>query len=364
MSYTLGFVMEQTLGHVTHDLNLRQWVAKDSDIRARWMPVHFSAPDRWGRIPFIKTNWTLRASLRAREQVRAVLRSDRLDGLFFPTQVTALFAQCLMAKIPSVVSLDATPLSFDTIGSAYSHSPSTSKRVEALKNALNRRTFHLARRLITWCHWTKQSLIRDYGVDAAKITVIPPGIDLNQWHFPREPRQEPGCVRLLFVGGDFQRKGGAVLLEAFRQDLMSTCELDIVTREDVDIRGLRGVRVHHGLTANAPELMALFGRADAFVFPTFGDAQPVVIAEAMASGLPVISTTIGAIDEQVQHGVTGFLISSGDHRAVSEAVSKLVADPDLRYRMGVAGRLAAERLFDAARNYRQLLAVCKESVNG
>ena len=145
---------------------------------------------------------------------------------------------------------------------------------------------------------------------------------------------------------------------------MGACELDIVTREGVDIDGLHGVRVHHGLGPNAPELMKLYARADAFVFPTFGDVRPLAVMEAMASGLPVVSTRVGAIGEQVEDGVTGFLVPPGDHRIVAEAVLKLIADPDLRHGMGVAGRLAAERLFDAARNYQQVLAVCKKCVDG
>jgi glycosyltransferase involved in cell wall biosynthesis len=360
--YKLGFVMEQTLGHVTHDQNFRYCVAKDPDVTPEWMPVHFKAQDRWERTPIVKTNWTLRASLRAREQVRAVLRTDRLDGLFFHTQVTALFAQRLMTRIPTVVSLDATPINFDSIGSPYNHAPG-GKRVEALKNALNNRTFRLARKLIAWCDWTKASLVRDYGVDPDKVVVISPGIDLDRWHFPHEPREEAGPIRLLFVGGDFRRKGGEVLLEAFRQELVGACELDIVTREEVDLDGLRGVRVHHGLGPNAPELMSLYARADVFVFPTFGDVRPLAVMEAMASGLPVISTRVGAIDEEVDEGITGLLVSPGDHRTVAEAVTRLVADPDLRRRMGAAGRCAAERRFDASRNYREVLDVCKKCVD-
>ena len=121
--------------------------------------------------------------------------------------------------------------------------------------------------------------------------------------------------------------------------------------------------MHHGLTANAPALRALYAAADAFVFPTFGDTRPLVVMEAMASGLPVVSTTVGAIAEEVEPGVTGYLVAPGDHRALSEAVLKLVVDPELGHQMGAAGRHAAERLFDAATNYRELLALCKRSVD-
>ena len=361
MHYRLGFVMEQTLGHATHAQNFAQWVAADPDVTPTWIQIPFLVSDRWERAPVVKNHWTLRASLRAREQVRAALRSERLDGLFFHTQVTALFAQHLMKKIPTVVSLDATPLNFDSIGTPYNHTPNEWRSVETLKNALNRRTFDRARKLISWNEWGKQSLLRDYGVSANKVEVIPPGIDLDRWHVPRGASRS-GLVRLLFVGGDFQRKGGNVLLTAFRRELMRDCALDIVTREDVNTEGLANVRVHR-LDPNSPELLALYAGADIFVFPTLGDSLPLVIMEAMAAGLPVVATAVGAIVEEVEHGITGFLVPVGDHSALAETVRQLVADPDLRRGMGEAAKRTAGRLFNGAKNYRAMLTVCKDCVD-
>jgi glycosyltransferase involved in cell wall biosynthesis len=362
MAYRLGFVMEQTLGHVTHAQNFHYWVARDPEVAATWIEVPYVAADRWGSVPFVNRNWTLLASLRAREKVYAALGSEPFDALFFHTQVTALFARRLMQKIPTVVSMDATPLNFDSIGVPYNHSPSHHGQVEAAKNAMNRRTFRGARSLVTWNQWGKASLVRDYGVNADKITVIPPGIDLAQWNFPREPHEGP--VRLLFVGGDFLRKGGATLLAAFRQALMARCELDIVTRDKVDTQGLTNVRVHSGLGPNSSALMALYRRADLFVFPTLGDSLPIVIMEAMASSLPVITTSVGAIREEVEDDVTGFLVEPGDARMLAERTLRLVADPALRVKMGVAARHTADRLFNGRRNYRALLGVIKSCVDG
>ena len=358
MAYRIGFVMEQTLGHVTHTQNFQQWVEQDPDVDATWIPVTFDAPDHWRLAPLVRTNWTLRASLRARARLREVLRTSPLDVLFFHTQVTALFARGLMARIPSIVSMDATPLNFDSIGVPYQHFPSMIPPVENVKNALTRRTFNAAAKLITWHEWGKESLVRDYGVDAGKVHVIPPGINLRRWNFPRGT--DPSApVRLLFVGGDFRRKGGNVLLEAFRTSLTPHCTLDIVTREKVDTGGLAGVKIHHGLGPNAPELMALYASADVFVFPTFADTLPLVIMEAMASGLPVVTTDVGALREEVQDGLTGFLVPPHDAAALAEATLRLVRQPALRLEMGRAGRESAEARFNGAINYRRVLDVCK-----
>ena len=56
-----GFVMEQTLGHVTHHQNLARWVAEDAGICPTWMPIAYDAPDVWERIPGVRGNWSLKA---------------------------------------------------------------------------------------------------------------------------------------------------------------------------------------------------------------------------------------------------------------------------------------------------------------
>jgi glycosyltransferase involved in cell wall biosynthesis len=363
MPYRFAFVMEQTLGQVTHTQNFQQWVAKDQDVAATWIPVSFDEPDYWRETPVVRTNWTLRASLRARSRVQALLRNGGLDGLFFHTQVTALFAHGIMGRVPTVVSMDATPINFDSIGLPYNHRPSAYAPVEALKNALTRRTFKRAAKLVVWHDWGKRSLVADYGIPTENVEVIPPGIDLQRWCVVQRPGHSGDRVRLLFVGGDFCRKGGETLLAAFRERLAAECELDIVTREPVHIDGLPGVRVHHNIGPNAPSLIALYERADIFVFPTQADVLPLAISEALACGLPVISTAVGAIREQIEEGVTGLLVPLRDPAALSEATLSLVRDPARRLRMGMAARQVAETRFNGARNYRALLDVCKNAVD-
>jgi glycosyltransferase involved in cell wall biosynthesis len=182
---------------------------------------------------------------------------------------------------------------------------------------------------------------------------------MERWNFPRSASPHPGPVRLLFVGGDFKRKGGDILLAALHKGLTSTCELDLVTRDQVDITGFPNVRVHRGLGPNAPELLALYARADVFVFPTLADVLPLAIMEAMASGLPVVTTSVGAIGEQIEDDITGFLVPPGDVDALVETTLRLVKNPELRRTMGTAARLAADRLFNGSRNYSRILAIMK-----
>jgi Glycosyltransferase len=83
----------------------------------------------------------------------------------------------------------------------------------------------------------------------------------------------------------------------------------------------------------------------------------------MASGLPVITTTVGALREEGEDGVTGFLIAPGDANALAEATLRLVTNPQLRRDMSAAARNSADQRFNASRNYPHVLAVCKNCVD-
>ena len=119
--YNIGFVMEQALGHVTHTQNLQANVPNDHEIRAHWGLIPYETSGIASRIPFYNSNWTVRAGVRARRAVARIARGTRLDALFFHTQVPAILATDWVRKIPSVLSLDATPLQFDQLGESYQH---------------------------------------------------------------------------------------------------------------------------------------------------------------------------------------------------------------------------------------------------
>ncbi|MFQ5767329.1 MAG: glycosyltransferase family 4 protein [Acidobacteriota bacterium] len=102
------------------------------------------------------------------------------------------------------------------------------------------------------------------------------------------------------------------------------------------------------------EKMAAYAAADVFLLPSYGEGQPLSILEAMAAGLPVISTPVGSIGEVIAEGKNGFLVPPGDVKALSEAMLKLALDPELRERMGRANRQEACRRFDARRLFKEI----------
>ncbi|HXT36726.1 MAG TPA: glycosyltransferase, partial [Chloroflexota bacterium] len=190
-----AFIMEQTLGHVTHYQNMRSAIDAEALVNATWIPLAFPVHGTLETLPGLRDNWSVRASLRARRVLARRHAASTFQALFFHTQVTALLSTSLMRRVPSVVSLDATPINYDCVGSGYGHQVS-GRLAEGLKLVINRRPLLAARALITWCEWARRSLINDYGVSAERITVIPPGVPLSQWPAPRV-RPDTGPLNIL-----------------------------------------------------------------------------------------------------------------------------------------------------------------------
>ena len=362
LSYRFGFVMEQNLGHRTHYRNLLRYVRGDETVEPAWMPIEFEPEGLVRHVPGLRSNWSARASLLAWDAVRRARRRGHLHAVFYHTQVTSLLSP-FHPDLPAVISLDATPINYDSVGMFYGHQ--SGGRLEKIKFDANRRAFEHASLLVTWCEWAKDSLVGDYGMPAEKVHVIPPGVDLAQW--PRHSGTErvhaslDRLPRLLFVGGDFERKGGNVLLDVFNRYLRDECELSVVTQSPVAPG--RNLHVYHNVAPNSDTLLRLYAESDIFVFPTLADCAPLAVPEGMAAGLPVITTRIGAIPEMVRDGEQGLLVEPGNADELYSAIRRLLDAPSLRASMSDSGRARVERDFDAGRNALRLLDVLKAATD-
>jgi glycosyltransferase involved in cell wall biosynthesis len=356
----VAFVLEQTLGHITHTDNLNRLIPGCDDIDATFVPVAFESAGWSARIPGYG-NWTVRAGLRARRALRRVRAERSLDAMFVHTQVPAILMPDVVKRIPTVVSLDATPRQYDELGDHYGHATSGA-RLERLKWRANRMCFEHAAHIVTWAEWTRHGLIDDYGVAGSKITVVPPGVDVGRWKREGGRSDDDGPVRILFVGGDLARKGGMLLLDAFRalrdDPSMPALELHLVTKAPVAAEP--DVVVHSSMTPNSPELVDLFHRSHIFCLPTLGDCLPMVLSEAGATGLPLVSTDVGAISEIVRHGETGLLVPTNDVAALRSALASLACDRDLRRRLGDRAIEVVADSFDAQRNAMRLVTLLCE----
>ena len=349
-----GFVLEQTLGHVTHSMNLKRSLTETEGIEARWFDVNYRPSSLRYRVPPVSMNWSLRGSLVARDILNSSAAKSS-DAIFIHTLTIALLARGAYERTPTIISIDATPLNLDSVAAAYNHKKRPSG-VEKLKLEIAKRALEPARAYVAWSEWAKRSLVNDYGVESDKVHVIAPGSDVDLFDFPkRQPNKTP---RILFVGGDFVRKGGDLLLDVYRKRLRGRAELHLVTGSDLPEE--EGVHVHKGLTANSPSLLELFRTADIFALPTRADCLAMVLGEAMASSLPVVTTNVGGHAEAVKPGETGCLTEPDDEEGLASALEMLIDNPSIRAEMGRASRELGQEKFDARRNAKKILNLMQE----
>ena len=354
----VGILLEQTLGHVTHGRNLRRTLTETTDATVACRDLAFDPVGLLDRLP-LRSNWTLRSSLAARGAVRDMERKRPLDALFVHTHVPATLLGSTMDRVPTIVSIDATPKQIDSLGDSYKHRVHAGF-IESAKERMHRNCFQRATALVTWSKWAADSLVADYGIERDRIDVIPPGVVAAQWRRSRRRVIGDDTVRILFVGGDFERKGGNLLLDALerlRSDpevlrLGITVELHLVTTGDVQARP--GVQVHRGLRPNDPELIELFHRCDVFALPTRGDCTPLVLAEASTAGMPSVATDVGAIRESVLDGVTGHLVEP-TVASVTAGLRRLVVDAEHRLQLGENAAEHAARTMDSEKNALRIL---------
>jgi glycosyltransferase involved in cell wall biosynthesis len=176
----------------------------------------------------------------------------------------------------------------------------------------------------------------DRGLPEARVAVIPYGVDLEAFS-PDTNRPPNARVCCVYVGQISHRKGIPVLLRAARglPDVEFLMTGQLVTPSL--LRGLPPNVRWMGPQAHA-DVAALMRKADIFVLPSLEDSYGLVVAEAMASGLPVLVTDHAGASEAIDPGWNGLIVPAGDHTALTAAVRRLADDADLRTRMGRSAR--------------------------
>ncbi len=333
----IAYVMEQTLGSVTHYKNLRREDDVVPNDRPRWLPIEY----RPSKMP-----WTVTGSALARRALRPLL--TQIDGIFVHTTTLAPLSFDYFRRKPTVISSDGTPLNKRMMREAYGLKPE-GRLARQAKQRLFRELFAPCTGFVAWSSWTKQSFVEDYGCREEDVAVIPPGIDLTQFSVGEREHEIP---RILFVGGDFRRKGGDLLLDVFRRRLKGKAELSLVT--PAEVADEPGVRVHRNLSSISPELHELYRTSDIFVLPTRADCYALVCMEALAAGLPLVTTRVGGLADMVREGETGYLMDVDDGDRLGDSLEALIANPDSRRAMSQNCRAEALKRFSTRENARQL----------
>ena len=104
----------------------------------------------------------------------------------------------------------------------------------------------------------------------------------------------------------------------------------------------------------------VYRQVDVFCLPSWWEAAPLSILEAMATGLPVVATSVGDVPRMVADGETGFVVPSRDPGALADALGRLLSDGQLRRTYGEAGRLRACDEFSSAHTSRSIAALYEE----
>jgi glycosyltransferase involved in cell wall biosynthesis len=216
------------------------------------------------------------------------------------------------------------------------------KRVSSVLDAENQE-HHLATKIVVASSYTKQTLTQQ-GVLASKIAVNPYGVDTLQFSPAPKPRKNQP-LRFLYLGNVTALKGIPLLLEAWRSPSMQNCELWLVglvsDHERSLIPSLRGLKVlGKCLRKDLPELIK---QCDVLVFPSYSDGFGLVLLEALASGLPIITTEATGGPDLIQNGVEGLIIPSGDRDALQSAMTYFVDNPEKLQDMAEAARSCAEK---------------------
>lgn len=342
----VAWVGNSQVGSATVFRNLIEPAAMDSRIRTLSWRLEVQRDDTFQRRVKVLPE---RISLRLRWLGETLPLFQRRDVEVLWTQYLTPLAPWLLTdrvwrRTPVVYSIDATLKQMHDFGPHYNYFGGRSPARYAARNRLERLLLQRMTLITPRSEWAARSMREDYGIPAERIRVVPPGVDLD---FLRpSPTPPPGgrLPRAVFVGGDFERKGGDLLLDVFRHRFRGRLELDLVTRANIPEEP--GVRLHSGLNANDPALLAVYQRADFMVLPTRAECFGVAAVEALACGLPVILGRVGGTPEVLEDGVQGYYVEPGDGEALGAALERLISQPSLRERMGKASRSLAERRYD------------------
>jgi glycosyltransferase involved in cell wall biosynthesis len=231
------------------------------------------------------------------------------DVIFAPVVDTEL--NFVETDIPIVKLSDAT---FPLIRQGYNLNLDQQEIDWILKDealAISRAT-----KLVYPSQWAANSAISQYQVDPAKIAIIPFGANIEQPPSASEvlsPRATTPC-RLLFVGRDWQRKGGNIAFETFISLLQRGVDAELIVLGSVPREQFKHdkLTVIPYLNKKVPDerqqIYNLFLKAHFFIFPTRADCSPIVISEASAFGLPVITTDVGGIPTIIKNGKNGYML--------------------------------------------------------
>jgi glycosyltransferase involved in cell wall biosynthesis len=272
-------------------------------------------------------------------KIRRIIKAEKPDVINAHSPVPGMADASAVAagKIPFVVTYHS--------GSMKKGSTLIDLALGAYEKIILPRILGRANKIISSSEFLRTGFLNEYQ---RKITTISPGVDVT-FFTPKESVP----ANILFVGDHSKAaryKGLDFLLEALaivRKKVLGATLAVIGPSDDLDFyrqrcNELKIVDAVRFLGSMGEERVREFQRAAVFALPTSNDNFPMVIAEALSCGVPVVSTPIGNIPLMVEDGKNGYLVPTKNAIALSGALEKLLSDGELRQRFGQAARLKAQ----------------------
>lgn len=298
----------------------------------------------WARFHLGREGFRARSRLAAR-RIRDA--GSRVDVIL---QVGATFEVPPRCRLPVALYCDSNiELARAAAPTGYSEAaaltPGELDEIRAREEEVYRR----AGLIFTMSHRLRESFMRDFAIPPERLMTIHCGPNVSPQEVEPRPDGAEGPPTILFVGRDFHRKGGDILLEAFREVRLRIPEarLRIVggSPRMGGGRGLEGVEFLGYLDRDTAEgwqaMDEAYRTSTVFCLPTRFEPFGTAFVEAMLYGLPCVGPDAFAVPEIIEEGVTGLLVPPGDPRRVAEALAAILADPATASRMGAAGRARA-----------------------
>ena len=270
-------------------------------------------------------------------ELRKKIRQANKDGrhILFHGISPALFAYPALNRDSSCIVTDWTRKLYEPI---YNQAISPAWLTFIHKQVLNSQKY-----AIGLTDAVIEEISKDYEIPDRKLKKgrLPFSIDLDL--FVPSPDRHDGIIKILFVGGDFQRKGGDVLLDWFEKHQSPHLQMTMITNYQPTTSS--NVTIAHNIRYGESNHVELFKSHDIFVLPTKCDSYPSVLGEAACSGLAVLTTkyALGA-PEIIQNGVNGYI--SDSQAELLEQLSKLIQNKSSIESMKKNSRQQMEDKFD------------------
>ncbi|NES83002.1 MAG: glycosyltransferase family 4 protein [Moorea sp. SIO1G6] len=227
--------------------------------------------------------------------------------------------------------------------------------------------------IITSSEYSKQEIV-SLGINPQSVYVLSPGLDREKFTISPKTEKDTTNKKVLCIANYISRKGLLYLIEAFAQIKRHDFTLHLVgnpKNNSVYYKKMLAfvekqqmtdcVFFHNG--ADQENIKQLYSTADIFALPSLKETFGIVLIEAMHYGLPIITTNVSAMPELVQDGENGLLVPPANSQRLAQALSKLMANPELRQDMGQKGRERVNNSYHWEQTSAEFLAIVQQLSN-